>query len=63
MTATVAGQQTTAECMLAGAVLGFFAGETFNSCLMPEALEAIQKAVLHGGASVPLVATVLAKDI
>ena len=45
------------------AVLGFFAGEPFNSCLMPEALEAIQKAVLHAGASVTLFATVLAKYI
>lgn len=44
-------------------VLGFYARETFDSCLMPKALGAIQKAILHAGASVPLVATVLAKDI
>lgn len=62
MTATVAGQKTAAECMLAGAVLGFIAGERFDCCLMPEALEAALKAVLHI-VPLPLVATVLAKEV
>lgn len=58
----MAGQQATAESMLAGAVLGVSAGEKSDCCLMPEALKAALKVVLH---VVPLllVETVLAKDM
>lgn len=62
MAATVAGQ-TAAECMLAGPVLGFSSGEKSDCCLMPEALEAALKAVLHIVVPLPLVATVLAKEV
>lgn len=62
MAATVAGQQNTAEYMLADAVLGFSA-EKSDSCLIPEALEAALKTVLHIGISLPLVATVFAKEV
>lgn len=57
----MAGQQTAAECMLAGAVLGLSKGEKFDCCLTPEALEAGLKAVLHIVVPLLLVVTVLAE--
>lgn len=62
LAATVAGQQATAESMLAGAMLGVSVEEKSDFCLMPEALTADLKVVLY---VVPLllVATVLAKDV
>lgn len=57
--ATVAGQQTAAECMLAGATLGFSSGEMFANA---EALESALRAALCIF-PLPLVASFLAKEV
>lgn len=59
LVATVAGQQTAAECMLAGATLGFSLGEMFANA---EALEAALKVALCI-LPLPLVASFLAKEV
>lgn len=59
MVATVAGQQTAAECMLAGATLGFSSGEMFANA---EALESALRAALCIF-PLPLVASFLAKEV
>lgn len=58
----MAGQHNAAKYMLAGAVLGFSAGEKFDCCLMAEALQAALKVILHIGVSLQLVVTILGKE-
>lgn len=52
MVITVAGQQTAAECMLAGAALGFSSGEMFANA------EALETALMY-----PSIASFLAKEV